>query len=74
MGGGDPIRTWFLRGIGWIEDLIPKAKHAMVEKTSKSRYEKVKIAKMNAEANDIDFVALDEGMGFPNPLRQIIQT
>jgi len=65
MGGGDPIRTWFLRYIGSIGDLIPKAKHAMVEKkTSKSRYEEVKIAKMNAEANDIDLAALMKAWDF----------
>jgi len=58
MGGGDPSRTLFLRYIGFIEDLIPKAKHAMVVRTSKSRYEKVTIAKMNAEANDIILAAL----------------
>jgi len=39
MGGSNPIRTWFLRNIGYIEDLIPEAKHARVEKTSKGRYE-----------------------------------
>jgi len=37
MGGGDPIRTWFLQYKGSIGDLIRKTKHAMVEKTSKSR-------------------------------------
>jgi len=58
MSGGDPIRTWFLRYIGFIEHLILKAKHAMVVKTSKSRYEKVMIAKMDAEENDIILRAL----------------
>jgi len=33
--GADPIRTWFLRYIRFIEDLIPKAKHATAENTSK---------------------------------------
>jgi len=64
MGGGDPIRTWFLRYIGSIEDLIPKAKHAMVEKTSKGRYEKVTMAKMDAEANDIVLAALMKAWDF----------
>jgi len=58
MGSGDPSRTWFLRCIGFIEDLILKAKHTMVVRTSKSRYEKVTIAKMDAEANDIILAAL----------------
>jgi len=31
MGGGDPIRTWFLRYICSIGDMILKTKHAMVE-------------------------------------------
>jgi len=36
----------------------------MVEKTSKSRYEKVTIAKMNAEVNDIDLAGLIKAWDF----------
>ncbi|RPA91283.1 hypothetical protein L873DRAFT_1848385 [Choiromyces venosus 120613-1] len=64
IGGSDPIRTWFLRYVGSIEDLIPKAKHAMVEKTGKGRYEKVAMAKMDAEANDIVLAALMKAWEF----------
>jgi len=64
MGSGGPIRTWFLRYIGSIEDLISKAKHAMVEKTSEGRYEKVTMAKMDTEANDIVLTALMKGWDF----------
>jgi len=64
MGGGDPIRTWFLRYIRSIEDLISKAKHAMGEKTSKGRYERVTMAKMDTEANDIALAALMKAWDF----------
>ena len=58
MGRSDPFRTWFLQYRGYIENLIPKAKHTMVGETSKGRYEKVTVAKMDAEASEIVFTAL----------------
>jgi len=64
MGGSEPLRTWFLQYIGSIGDLIPKTKHAMVERTSNRRYQNVTIAKMNAEVNDIDLVALMKACDF----------
>ena len=73
MSGGDPIRTWFLRYIGSIEDLISKAKHAMGEKTSEGRYEKVTMAKMDTEANDIVLAALMKAWDF-RVCCQVIQT
>jgi len=58
MGGGDPIRTWFLQYIGFIQHLILTAKHAIVVKTIKRQYERFAIAKIDAEPNDMTMAVL----------------
>lgn len=53
IGGHDPTRTWFQRFAGSIEELLPLAKKALVEKNKKGRYDPIAFAKHDAEANDI---------------------
>lgn len=53
IGGHDPTRMWFQRFAGSIEELLPLAKRALVEKRKKGRYDPLVFAKMDAEANDI---------------------
>lgn len=53
IGGHDPTRMWFQRFAGSIEELLPLAKRALVDKSKKGRYDPLVFAKMDAEANDI---------------------
>lgn len=53
IGGHDPTRMWFQRFAGRIEELLPLAKRALVDKSKKGRYDPLVFAEMDAEANDI---------------------